>query len=176
MKKIVLRILGIVYVLLAICLTVCLLNYNDLEVPQFGNSMLLVPEKDTDNLSRGDLLITKISKEFNVDDEVIYLDSSNKVKMGTISSINDEIAMVGSDNVDTESLIGLKSNTKFIGFIGYLLVILTNKIIYLFLVVLPILVLFIYEIYLIVKCIKEEKNGDFDEKVKKTKNKGNKTK
>lgn len=167
MKKIVLRILGIVYVLLAILLTTCLLKYNDKEVPQFGNKVLLVAGSEIEECKKGTLLITELGKDFKEQDEVVYYSSTNDLKIGKIQSINDKVALVGSDNINSDNIIGLKDKTKFIGVLGSIFKFLTNRIVYLFIIVLPILLLFIYEICLIVKCIKKEKKDDSDEKTKK---------
>ena len=56
--KICLMVVGILYVILAIFVTICLLNFNDYRITVFGNkSLLLIKDDLGDNYKKNDLLV-----------------------------------------------------------------------------------------------------------------------
>ena len=65
MKKVVLNILFIVYVIIAIFVTICLLSYNDFKVTELGDySLVIIDDKElSPEYEKGDLVIVNKDKE-----------------------------------------------------------------------------------------------------------------
>lgn len=126
--------------------------------------MVILNEK-MDGFDKGDLLIIDKDKDFDVLEDVFYYDTYNspiKVKLGKISKIEEvndkESSVVIDDSItlSSDNIIGKKSNSTSYPFVGMVLSVLTSRWGYLFIIVLPMLVAFIYEIYAIVKEVKKK--------------------
>lgn len=170
MKK-VLKILGIIfgaiYCIIAITLTVCLLNYNDYNITELGDKSLIIVRDDElePNYQKGDLVIVKKNpnREIKIGDKIFFYAANEgqvTVNLGNvISKVNitkqeTTFTMNGDFPISSEYVIGKTSTSKVYHKLGSILSTLESRIGFLFLIIFPILVLFIYEIYAVIKEIK----------------------
>lgn len=165
MKKIVVNFFICLYFIITILITYCLLSYNKYNIPEFDNHLMLILDEKMEKFDKGDLLIIDKSKNFDTGDDVFYYDTYStpvEVKLGKISKteiVNDkESSIVIDDDIvlSSDNILGKKSTVKSYHLIGTILSILTSRWGYLFIIVLPMLLAFIYEIYEIVKEIKKK--------------------
>lgn len=163
MKKII-NVLLIIYVCITIPVTILLINYNDYNITEIGNKTFIVPDNDLlKDFSKTKFLVLKNNtSNLKVGDKVFYYDtyySPVNVKYEKISDIDNENGtyVVGSESkyILEKDIITNQENTKIYPFIGIFVSTLTSKWGYLLLIILPILVLFGMEVYLLTKEIKK---------------------
>ena len=110
MKKKLWHVFIIVYVLLSVFITLCLLMYNEYNVTEFGNKVLVMVENDsTKEFNKGDLIIATKNKKYDKDDYVFYYVSREKnyfINYGKIESKNDDSFTIKNDVVDKKYVIG----------------------------------------------------------------------
>jgi len=168
MKKMVFDIGFVIYIIITIFVTVCLLAYNDYKVSEFGDVSLVVLKEEVGNYNKKDLLI--ITKS-NIEDlkkgtQVFYYDSEDSkvsINIGTIKEIDkvsdNEYTLNFKDGsyVSNDYLIGAEETAINLGFLGNILGILESKVGYLLIIVLPMFLTFLYELYAIIKEIRTKK-------------------
>lgn len=168
MKKVVVNVFICLYFVITILITYCLLSYNEYNIPEFNNYLIVILNDDMGEFNKGELLIINKDNNFNVDDDVFYYDTYNSpvvIKLGKISKINKvnekENSIVIDDDIELSSsnVVGKKSNCNSYPLIGTILSVLISKWGYLFIIVLPMLVAFIYEVYEIVKELRKKKGN-----------------
>lgn len=89
MKKTVSNILFIVYVAIAIFVTVCLLSYNDFKVTEFGDYSLVIISDDglEPNYKKGDLVIVNKKSPIITGRKAFFYNTYDRqieIKLGTI--------------------------------------------------------------------------------------------
>lgn len=156
--KILLIVFIIVYALIEIFVTACLLQFNDYRITEFGNkSLLILKENLDDDYKKGDLLVvTKDDGSEVVEgDKIFFYNASDHylVNYATVVTVgennNDYVFKVDAlYNVYKDYYIGKKVQV-FRG-MGTILGFFESKWGFLLLVVLPTLVAVIYEIYIII--------------------------
>ena len=144
-------------------MTVLLLNFNDYGVTQFGdNSFILINKKiSTDTYNEGDLVIVESSKieDYKVGDYIftyrVGADRIPVVQVGKIGNVYPEEDAISFENGETYSseFIAGKPVKQYDKIGGYLSII-ESKWGFLFIVLIPCLLIFIYEIYELVVEIK----------------------
>lgn len=170
MKKVLKILLGFVifvYVVIAILTTVFLLNRNDYNVSVFGDRALLIA-KDDELLpfySNGTLLvIEKIpSTDVKIGEKGFFYDVNTTdkiVKYAEITkkeNIAKDTTYTAKDNslYSNDYFIGVESSTKEYKIVGQILNVLQSKWGFLFIIVFPLFLAFIYEIYVIVNEFKK---------------------
>ena len=169
--KIIFSILIIPYIAVAIFTTACLMNYNKYGITEFGNKSLIIVEDESlePTFKRGNLLIVKRNSDLesvkpgdliffynNYNDEV-SVSLSNVLKRTKVTDTEYTYTIDGNYDVSSEYYIGSVNDTVVYKFFGTLLYVFTSKIGYLLIFVLPILCFFLYEIYAVVKEVKEYK-------------------
>ena len=98
--------------------------------------------------------LIKKSNNLQVNDDVLFLEN-NKIKQGSIEEIIENKYILSNKKVvDSSKILSSKKNIKTLYFLGLLYNLLTSKIGYLIIVILPIFIVFICEIYQIIKEIK----------------------
>ena len=168
MKKLIFKIVFILYIIIAIFVTICLLAYNDYKVSEFSNISFLILEEDTGDYDKNDLLIVSKGdiKELKKGNTVFYynLKSSNvNIKTGEIEEIDivtdkEYILNFSDDNyVSSNYLIGSTDDVIDLGFLGTILNALESRIGYLITIILPIFLSFLYQIYALMKELKTKK-------------------
>ncbi len=167
MKRIIVNILIVFYVVITIPITFLLINYNDYDVSVFGNNTLLIPRKtDLVGYDKNSLLVvSKNIKNIKVGDTILYYDtykSNVSIKNEKVASIieNPKTFIVGSEShhILDNYVIGTSKTVTVYPLIGGVIALLTSKMGYLFLIILPILILFILELYLFIMEVRKTKN------------------
>lgn len=168
MKKVlkaILGIIGICYLVVVIAVTACLLCYNKYKVTEmFGYSFVIIDD-NSDMYQEGDLVLFQKNelKDIRRTDEIFFYEVKNgvaSIRYGTITEIvpvsTEESTFTINDNHDisSESLIGKIETAKVYPKIGKVLAILESRFGFLLLVILPTLVLFLYELYRVIIEIK----------------------
>lgn len=175
MKKFILNIIFIIYLIIAIFVTVCLLSYNDYKVTVLGNTsfVIVTDSKMQPDYNKGDLVLVENSDEIQAGEKVFYYNTYNeqiKVKIGTITEVveEDEGKIIyaiddGEHKVSSEFVIGQVSTANSIQNLGTVLGILESKWGFLFLIVLPALLAFVNQIMVVASGIKEARETEKDE-------------
>lgn len=155
MKKKINHIIIIIYTVVAVITTVCLLAYNDYNTTEFNNNTLIIVKDDkTETYNKGDLVIVNNKSTYKEKMKVFYYVSRGKkyyIQTGTINSINKDSVVVNGTVIDKKFLIGTSSNNIVIPFLGSILSVLESKWGYLIIIIFPVLVAFLYELYSILK-------------------------
>lgn len=158
--KILMYVVLIPYLLMVVFLTVCLLNYNDYNITVLGKkTLLIIRDKDLEpRYKKGDLIIVNKNKFSDVKkgDNIFFYDNYRKevvVNVGKVIDVEkvneDETAFTveGDHTISSDYFIGKASTSKRIEDLGNVLNVLESRWGYLFIVVFPILLIFLYEIY-----------------------------
>lgn len=165
MKKIILNIIIFLFFTLTFLITYCLLSYNKYNIPEFKNSILIIANKELEDYQKGTLLVVEKNPKLAIGDKVFYYDTYSpkvKVKIGTVNKIEkineQENTIVLDDDVSisSEYVFGNTKYTETYQTLGAILSILTSKWGYLIIIIFPMLLAFIYEIYEIVKEIRRK--------------------
>lgn len=156
------------YFLIAVFVTACLVRYNDFGITTFGKYSVIVVEDNELNpyFDSGDLVFVKKNdnSEVNADDYIFFYNTYEKqvsVNFGKIigkeeiKGTNETTYMLESNKpLSSEYFIGKGDTAIRYKNMGKVLNFLESRYGYLFVFILPILVMFIYEIYAIVMEVK----------------------
>ncbi len=161
MKKIVLGIFFIIYILLTLTVTFFLNKYNSFGVIEIKNKLIVTSNKTDMNCRKGSLLIiTKDKSELKENDEVFYYTADkhkilvSKDKIVNIEDVTEKektITLNNNRKLSIDYIIGKTNKISTIPLIGYLLMALTSRIGYLIVIMLPISIFFFYQIYSLFK-------------------------
>lgn len=170
MKKIIVNILVTVYAVIAVFTTVCLLSYNEYKISEFGdNSMILVTNDElSPDFNKGDLVIVNSGNKSKIaiGDKVFFYNSHDrKVDVALAPVTNREIVTsteitftVGQNHdVSSQYVLGAAKNAIVIPGVGGILGALESKWGFLFLIVFPSLIAFLYELSVVFSEIREER-------------------
>lgn len=165
MKKI-LKILGgiilIPYMLVVVLMTICLLNYNKYGITEIGDkSFIIVSDNSLEPAyKKGDLLVvTNTGNDDITSNDSIFFYEQNKEKNTVIVNLAKVISKRKITNTETtyeiegnyeyssEYVIGSTKNTVIYHKIGSILKILSSRWIFLLVIILPVLFIFLYELY-----------------------------
>ena len=155
MKKPIVNLIIIIYVLLAIVVTICLLTYNDYKISEFGgNSFIIINENDDSfDYKKGDLVIVgKENLERANPGDVLFFYKDDGVKIAEIQKKQDFgdagiiFTIDGNYQVVQEDFIGTSLDQKVIGKVGGILSLLESKWGFLFLIVFPSLLAFLHQV------------------------------
>ncbi len=174
MKKVV-KIFGLlivaVYLVVAVFLTVCLLNYNKYHITELGKkSLIIVSDDDLEpKYVKNDLVV--VYKNNNEDiksgDYVFFYNAYQNqvsVNLGKIiksTRVNEKeytYTLEGNLEVSSQYVIGKSETSKAYSNMGLVLKVLESRLGFLLIIILPILVLFIYQIYAVILEIKRPVN------------------
>lgn len=149
MKKIVFNIFIGIYLITTILITYVLLSYNKYNIAEFNNSYLFA--------DKSNLMIVNKDDNIKNGDDIYYYGNNGKIKMGKVNSISDGVYTLDNEYaLDKDSVLGNKNKAKSYAILGSIYSILTSKWGYLFIIIFPMLIAFVYEIYEIVKEIKKK--------------------
>lgn len=162
--------LVVVYLFIAVGLTICLLNYNDYKITVINDNSLLIVEDDSlkPNYNKGDLLVIKknANDDIHVNDKIFFynqyegmvvVNESVVTKTQKISDTETTFTVDNKYDVSSEYVIGKEDTTKVYNNFGKVLGLLESKWGFLLIIILPISLLFIYEIYAVIMEIKNPK-------------------
>lgn len=171
-KTIGITVIGI-YGIIAIILTVCLLKYNDYNITEFKDKSLIIVGDDElrPDFNNGDLVVVYKNKnvDIQVGDKIFFYDTyQNQVSVNLGSVIDKEVItkdettfiMDGEYALSSEYVIGAAKTSKVYPNMGKVLGILESRFGFLFIIIFPILILFIYEIYAVIKELKSPEDEE----------------
>ncbi len=161
MKKVLKFLLGVVvtiYLACAIILTAFLLNYNEYNITVMFDNSLIIVEEELKPYKEGDLLAVKMNdiSEIENGDEILFYEVTNgvpSINLGKVTNVevimDTERTFTINDNHDisSEALIGKTDGIKVIEGAGKVLGFLESRFGFLLIIVLPTLILLLYEIY-----------------------------
>lgn len=168
-KKVVLGILLAVYFVFVIAMTLMLLNFNDYGVTQFGNKSLIIINDNisNDNYKLGDLLVvesTKLDKIQKGEEIFVYRVEHNgsvSIDVGNVDKTYEDENAISFENGSTYSMdFVVGKNTKTYHSIGKYLAIIESKWGFMFIVLVPCFLIFIYQIYNLIIEIKYNKEDE----------------
>ena len=174
MKRVIGNIIFILYAVIAVFVTICLLSYNDYKISEFGNNSLIIIDSNEvePDFMKGDLVIANKEDQIDVNDKVFFYntyENQMEVTLGTVT--NEEVVtstestytINGEIRISSEYVIGPADSAIRIGGVGTVLGILESQWGFLFLIVLPSLIAFLYEIYVVVSEIRGKKQEEAKE-------------
>lgn len=176
--KILLGVLVVLYVIVAMFLTTCLLKYNDYKITEFGDKSLIIVNDDIleDEYKKGSLLIVeKIEKNIKDGDKIVFYNTYNNqvsIAIGEVLSkekVTDKeytYTITGNYDISSEYLIGSTKNIKVIPVLGTILGILESRLGFLLFIIFPITLAFLYEVYALIMEIKSEQKTEKKVKTK----------
>ncbi|MGI6324750.1 MAG: hypothetical protein ACOXZS_02255 [Bacilli bacterium] len=168
-RNILIGILGAIFFSFAIAMSLLLLNYNNYGVPQFDNTSLILIKRDiaSEKYKKGDLVIIegKDIRDIKVGDEIfVYQVTDRKVvniDLGVVGDVDLETKEVSFENGATYSIqYVIGQATKVYNKIGTYLAIILSKWGFLFIILVPCFLIFIYELYALIIEIKYGKEDD----------------
>jgi hypothetical protein len=170
MKKFLWNIIIIVYVIFAIFVTVCLLSYNKYKVTEFGTYSLIIIDSNSikGDFEKGSLLIIDGDVEPEIGEKTFFYNTSSQNEITLAEVKNKEVitstettyTFDGDKLVSSEHIIGSTATAKVLPHVGTILGIVESKWGYLFLIVLPSLLAFLYEVTKAIEEIKDNKGKE----------------
>ena len=168
-KNIIFGILFVIYFVFVIIMTVLLLNFNDYGVTEFGDTSLILinDEISNDNYKKGDLVETKNKKidKINIGEEIFTykIDGKGNVsidlgKVGNIYPEEEAIAFENGATYSIEYIAGVPQ--EMYEDIGLFLSVVESKWGFLFIVLVPSFLIFVYEVYSLIVEIKYGSDED----------------
>lgn len=169
MKKTISNILFILYAVIAIFVTVCLLSYNDYKVTEFGSkSLILVTDESlAPKFKKGDLVIVDKKSPIMNNRKAFFYEKGDlqiDIKLGTVEAIEKVTStettytFEGDLKKSSQYVIGSADSAEIIPTVGGIIAILESKWGFLFIIVMPSLLAFIYQISVVVSEIRGNKN------------------
>lgn len=172
MKKKLLIVSFIIYLIIILFATKALLDRNEYGVFVTKNNYYICNEKikeyDRSSLVHFD---RNIDLEKMVEEDVYYFDKNGELQIGKVTSVDKEKELISIEDASYEKDKVLGRPDKAYQVVGSILNILTSSAFYFIFVIIPVIGLFIYEIYLFVQYMSQEKNGKEIDNDKKTKKK-----
>ena len=155
-KKIITTVLGIAFFAFALTFTILLLYRNKYGITQFENTSLVIigNEITSENYQKGDLVVVEgqsIDKFVEGDEIFVYqlkAGGAVNIDLGVVGSIDipaKEISFENGETYSTEFVIGKTS--KIYNDLGTYLSIITSKWGFLFMVLVPSFLIFIFQVY-----------------------------
>ena len=161
-KKVLLVTLGIVYFTFALFMTILLLNFNDYRVTVFGETSLVILKDKVshEEYQKGDLVLVEEAAPENLqkgEEVFVYkVDKMSKtadINIGKVGEVMDDyLTLENGETYSIKYLIGRP--TKVYNDIGGVLGIIESQWGFLFIVLVPCFLIFIYELYALIVEIK----------------------
>lgn len=168
-KKVIIIILVAIFFIIAFGITVLLLNYNNYGVTELGDKTLVLIKEDitSENYKKGDLVIVKKVPYDSLKngDEIFTYSVNSKgqanVEVGIVGDIipkEKAVSFVNGASFSEEYIIG--TSIKVYENLGSVLALIESKWGFLFMILVPGFIIFIYEIYALVVEIKYGKEEE----------------
>ena len=166
MKKVLGNLIFIIYAIIAVFITICLLSYNEFKVTEFGDSSLVIIDNNElePNYNKGDLVIVNKETRIRENDSIFFYNTSadkveitvaNVINVEKVSNLEYTYTLEGDQAISSEYVIGNTEGVTIIPNLGTVLGILESKWGFLILIVFPSLLAFIYEITVVFTEIRE---------------------
>lgn len=170
MRKIIFDIVVVVYIIITIFVTACLLSYNDYGVSAFGDTSFIIADRDFADFKKNDLIVVSKSSLDNVKkgDQVLYYKRNGKSAVVEVSKLKEvnkvtenesTYSLEDENRLSSDYVIGTLSSSKSFSIFGNILSVLESKWGYLLIIIFPIFLAFFYEIYAIMKELKSRKSA-----------------
>lgn len=164
MKRVFFGLLLFIYLFISVVVTVFLVNLDDNKVSVLDNKYFINVNQNVGSYDKGDLLVIpqKSKNNLMVNDEIIYFNSDNDLSTDKITEIKslinkqNYIHLSSGDDVKSLNVVGKTSDVKKISVVGGILNVLESKWGYLCIIILPIFLVFAFEIYSISKEFKKK--------------------
>lgn len=178
------NIIIILYILLIIFITICLLSYNDYKVTEFGNTTILpvIDENLEPNYSVGDLLILKKNiSDISVGDTIFFyrttfgetvVNFAKVTNVEIVTKTESTITVEGDYMFSSQYFIGKASTARIVPIVGRVISLLESKYGFLFLGVLPSLLIFLYTGYTLFLEVRTDEEEEEEETPKTSKKLG----
>lgn len=171
-----------IYLIIAIFSTICLLSLNDFRTVEFGDYTLLYIDKFSKNefFDKGDLAIVEEAEDIKVGDKIFIYNAYDKIisprteTVSEIEKVNEKETTYHLENgkaLSSNYVIGKVNGSRKIAYLGGILAAMQSKWGFLFFIVAPLLILFIYEAFAFYDDFKKEKEILTEEKKKEVKTK-----
>ena len=170
-KKVLLVTLGIVYFTFALFMTILLLNFNDYRVTVFGETSLVILKDKVshEEYQKGDLVLVEEAAPENLQKgETVFVYKVDKmsktadINIGKVGEVmEDYLTLENGETYSIKYLIGRP--TKVYNDIGGVLGIIESQWGFLFIVLVPCFLIFIYELYALIVEIKYGDEVDVEE-------------
>jgi len=162
-KKVLSFIFFVIYFVFALIMTILLLNFNDYGVTEFdGTSLIMVNDRISNKeFKKGNLVIveTKKLEEYEVGEYIFtYRIGNDRIptlqvgKIGTIYAEDKAVAFENGETYGTDYIAGVP--VKQYEKLGGVLSIIESKWGFLFIVLIPVFLIFVYEVYALIIEIK----------------------
>ncbi len=191
-KKIIVWTLVTVFFIFAIGMSILLLNHNEYGIPQFGDTTLVVIHNhiSSEDYEEGDLVIVREKRIQNIEvgDSIFAYrkleDDSIEIDLGVIGEVYENDGAIAYENGSqfTMPYVVGEASDSYAG-IGTFLAIIQSTWVFLFVIVVPCFLIFIYQIYALIVEIRygsddedEEEEEEVKEKPKTKKTKKTKEK
>ena len=166
MKKKFLNFIFTIYIIVAVFATICLLSYNSYKVTEFGNkSLVIISDNELlPELKKGDLVIVDKNELILTGHKAFFYQTYNRnieislgnvQKIEKVNSTETTYTFDGDTSVSSEYVLGPLEGSSVIPMAGTVLSILESKWGFLFLIVFPVLLLFINQITKVFADIRE---------------------
>ena len=171
MKKKITNILLIIYIVIAVLITLLLLSYNKFKVTEIGTySLIIIQDSElAPEFNKGDLVIVNKDDKVLTGRKAFFYDTYKErieIRLGVIEDaerINaSEITytLEGDRKLSSEYVLGPAHTAEIIPHLGTVLGLLQSKWGFLFLIVFPALILFINQIGVVLEGIKQAKKEE----------------
>jgi hypothetical protein len=167
LKKILIGIVGIIFFGFAIAMTILLLNFNDYGVTEFSDTSLVIMRNEisSDIYKKGDLVLVKKAKlnDIKVGEEIFVYKLEKKgvvnIDLGIVGELhlNDKAFSFENGSAYTEDFIIGRASKTYKG-VGTYLSIIESKWGFLFIILVPSFLIFVYEIYTLIIEVKYGKD------------------
>ena len=144
---------------MAIYVTANILAYDEYHLTEWGGNVYINLDKNLGSYQKGNMLVIKNRNDYKANDNIFYCtfkEDDCVVSYGRIETMMGGI-IVNKETIPTASIIGVDKDVKVIPVIGGILNVLESRWGYLCVVVLPIFVAFVYEIFHISREVKRKK-------------------
>lgn len=166
--KVLLYVFFVPYLFIVVFLTICLLNYNDYNITVMGDKSFIIIRDDElePKYKKNDLVIVNRNDldEVKRGDEIFFYDNYRSqvvVNVGTViatekvTDTESTFVVEGDHSISSKFFIGKADTSNVYSDLGGILAVLESRWGYLFIVVFPILLIFIYEIYAFIMEVKK---------------------
>lgn len=148
------------YIIVITIATICLFAYNDFQVPEFGNKTVISAKNLTGFKNGSLLIIDKNIDKIEEGNSILYYDTYTTNNIITIHKIKSKektnemetTFILENDNLlSSKYVIGSTKQIVSIPFVGYFFSFITSSLGYLVCIIVPLLMLLIYEVFMLRK-------------------------